>query len=101
MRGAPWASCHFHGLLKDYAAQHFRVHQEPTSLFELLHEDISRTFAFSGSVLAERESDVELRRCWTAVSKALEGASVGSKVKLSRWFQHEQRSREFMKERWP
>eukprot|EP00971_Amphidinium_carterae_P110299 2185300-Amphidinium_carterae.2 len=101
MRGAPWASCHFHGLLRDYAAQHFTVHRARTPLFDLLYDDMSRSFGYTGKIEAERESDHALQSCWSACGSALEGASVGARVKLSRWFQHEQRSREVLKDRWP
>eukprot|EP00971_Amphidinium_carterae_P077754 1537392-Amphidinium_carterae.1 len=101
MRAAPWASCHFHGLLRDYSTQHFRVHTERTPLFDLLYDDMSRSFEYSGNIQAERESDHALQSCWSACSSALGCASVGSRVKLSRWFQHEQRSREVLKDRWP
>eukprot|EP00971_Amphidinium_carterae_P230802 4580156-Amphidinium_carterae.1 len=101
MRGAPWASCHFHGLLKEYSRQHFQIHAERTALFDLLYDDLSRSFEYTGKIQAERESDVAVQACWSAMGATLEGASVGAKVKLSRWFQHEQRSRDFLKERWP
>eukprot|EP00971_Amphidinium_carterae_P333071 6467569-Amphidinium_carterae.2 len=58
MRGAPWASCHFHGLLKDYASEHVKINVESTALFDLLYDDMSRSFEHSGGIQAERESQI-------------------------------------------